>query len=54
LELKQEEMMALCAFLRKYEKELGKELYTFKYRLEKELFTTMTIEEIQILDKPVK
>ncbi|MDX9800321.1 MAG: hypothetical protein RBT69_03175 [Spirochaetia bacterium] len=53
MELKPEEKKALCSFLRKHEKELGKELYSLKYRLEKELFNSLTIEEIQVLDKPL-
>ncbi|MCP5515240.1 MAG: hypothetical protein H7A26_07225 [Spirochaetales bacterium] len=53
MELKQEEKKALCVFLRKHEQELCKELYSLKYRLEKELFNSLTIEEIQVLDKPV-
>ncbi len=53
MELSREEKIALCAFMRKHENELGKELYKLKYRLEKELFEILTIEEIQLLDKPV-
>jgi len=51
LELDKKEKILLYAFLRKHEKELDKELYTLKYRLEKEGFESLTIEEIQILDK---
>jgi len=50
LKLNKQEMVLLYALLRKHEKELEKEIYTLKYRLEKELFNFLTIEEIQALD----
>jgi len=51
LELSKKDKILLYAFLKKHEKELEKELYTLKYRLEKEVFDSLTIEEIQVLDK---
>jgi len=53
LELNKEEKILLYAFLKKHEAELKKELYSLKYRLEKEVFDSLTIEEIQVLDKTV-
>jgi len=53
LELNKKEKILLYAFLKKHEKELEKELYTLKYRLEKEVFDSLTIEEIQVLDKSI-
>ncbi|MCL2480822.1 MAG: hypothetical protein FWF38_03820 [Spirochaetaceae bacterium] len=53
MELNKKEKILLYAFLKKHEKELEKELYTLKYRLEKEVFDSLTIEEIQVLDKSI-
>jgi len=53
LELNKKEKILLYAFLKKHEKELKKELYTLKYRLEKEVLSSLTIEEIEVLDKTI-
>ena len=50
MELNDKEKIALYSFLRKNEKDLDRILNAFKYRLEKELFKSLTIEEIQVID----
>ncbi len=51
MNLSDDEKKALYIFLRENESSLDKLLYSLKYRLEKELFSTMTIEEIQRIGK---
>ena len=50
MNLTDSEKKSLYKFLRKNDKILDKTLYSLKYRLEKELFSKMTIEEIQEIE----
>ena len=50
MDLTYEEKKSLYKFLRKNDSSLDKILYSLKYRLEKELFTKLTIEEIQEIE----
>ncbi len=47
MDLSEDEKKSLYRLLRKNDKYLDKTLYSLKYRLEKELFSRLTIEEIQ-------
>lgn len=51
MDLSAEEKRSLYIFLRENDSSLDKTLYSLKYRLEKELFNIMTIEEIQKIGK---
>ena len=50
MELTDEEKKSLYKLLRQNDKSLDKILYSMKYRLEKELFGKLTIEEIQEIE----
>lgn len=49
MDLSKIEKKVLYSFLIKHEKELVQELYTLKCKIEKELFDSLTIEEIHDL-----
>ncbi len=51
MDLSAEEKKSLYIFLRENDSSLDKTMYSLKYRLEKELFSIMTIEEIQRIGK---